>query len=106
MTDPDRKNRTRKFYDAAASDYRSLYGDDPEGYPANRIRLQHVLEVLRESGARKVLDLGCGSGFPLAAMLDAGLNAVGVDFSDNMVTRISCIWSISTSLSWMEMLPT
>jgi SAM-dependent methyltransferase len=93
MTDSDWKNRTRRFYDAEASDYRNLYSTDQETYPANRIRLRHVLEALQECGARTVLDLGCGSGFPLAAMLDAGLDAVGVDFSENMVAEARALLS-------------
>jgi SAM-dependent methyltransferase len=80
------KQRTRSFYDHEAAGYAdSSYGDDPRRYPANRIRLRHVLDVLKAKGARRVLDVGCGSGTPMLRMLEAGFDVSGFDFSDAMV---------------------
>jgi 3' terminal RNA ribose 2'-O-methyltransferase Hen1 len=65
-------------------------GDDdrPEEVGAERVRLndqrlEAVVTVLRESGARRVLDLGCGEGKLLRALLqdDAFTEVVGVDVS-------------------------
>jgi 3' terminal RNA ribose 2'-O-methyltransferase Hen1 len=65
-------------------------GDDdrPEEIGAERVRLndqrlEAVVTVLRESGARRVLDLGCGEGKLLRALLqdDAFTEVVGVDVS-------------------------
>lgn len=88
MTETGWKERARRFYDDEASGYEALaYGDGSGVYPANQIRLGHILDELRAAGSQKVFDLGCGSGYPLAAMLDAGFDAVGIDFSENMVTE-------------------
>ena len=81
------KERARTFYDREAAAYQQTsYGEDPERYPANSIRLKHVLSTLRAAGTSKVLDVGCGSGYPLAVMLDEGIDAVGFDFSEPMVS--------------------
>lgn len=82
------KQKARSFYDKEASRYAdSSYGDDPRRYPANRIRLRHVLEVLKARVARRLLDVGCGSGTPMLRMLEAGFDASGFDFSDAMVAE-------------------
>ena len=40
--------------------------------------LGRLVEVVRRSGARRVLDVGCGAGVNLAAMVEAGPGAVGI----------------------------
>jgi 3' terminal RNA ribose 2'-O-methyltransferase Hen1 len=49
----------------------------------NQLRLEAVLDVLRTSGARRVLDLGCGEGNLLRALLREGQfeTIVGLDVS-------------------------
>ena len=80
------KTLTRRFYDAQAATYAdSNYGDASEEYPANAIRLKHVLDILKGAGVKRVLDIGCGSGLPLLRMLESGFDAVGFDFSPRMV---------------------
>lgn len=82
----DHKALTRRFYDTQAATYTdSNYGDVSEEYPANAIRLEHVLGILKRAGAKRVLDIGCGSGLPLLRMLESGFDAVGFDFSPRMV---------------------
>ena len=92
MSEISWKERARRFYDDEAKGYESMaYGTASGIYPANQIRLGHVLDELRDAGAKRVFDLGCGSGYPLAAMLDAGFDAVGIDFSENMVTEAKAL---------------
>lgn len=86
--DPEQKQRVIAYYDQEADRYIDLYrGDrmDREVYPANDIRLELIVGRLREIGARTVLDVGCGSGGPLLRLLEEGLDALGVDFSQGMV---------------------
>ena len=82
----DSKQRTRAFYDSEAATYADArYGESVETYPAEVVRLDHVLDILRRAGAKRVLDIGCGSGVPLLRMLEAGFDAFGFDFSPQMV---------------------
>ena len=42
-----------------------------------------VVELVRERGARRVLELGCGDGWNSGKLAEAGLDVVGVDWSAN-----------------------
>ncbi|WP_037603354.1 class I SAM-dependent methyltransferase [Streptacidiphilus rugosus] len=52
-----------------------LWQDDP--IPV----IPQAIEALTELGARTVVDLGCGDGRNLAALVDAGFTALGVDIA-------------------------
>ena len=58
-------------------------GDDRPDAPLNEVRLAAVVRMLEASGAARVLDLGCGEGRLLKALLDVRQFAevVGVDAS-------------------------
>lgn len=58
-------------------------GDEPRRVPLAQRRIDAVLDVLRTAGARTVLDLGCGEGALLAALLaDRSFSrVVGADVS-------------------------
>lgn len=45
---------------------------DTQTSDLHEVRLDHVATLLRDSGARTVLDLGCGSGALLQRLLEAG----------------------------------
>ena len=61
-------------------------GDQPPT-PLKLLRLQAVLDAVHEVGARRVVDLGCGEGFYLRALLDdpAIAELVGVDVSPRVL---------------------
>jgi 3' terminal RNA ribose 2'-O-methyltransferase Hen1 len=71
--DPDRDRAVREAEEAAVEEPLRL----------NQERIRTVVEVLREAGAKSVLDVGCGSGRLLAALLKepALERVVGVDIS-------------------------
>jgi 3' terminal RNA ribose 2'-O-methyltransferase Hen1 len=83
------KNHASLFYPALAQlDEDAPAAEDPDqgaeraAVPLREQRLAAVLRALEESGARRVLDLGCGSGALLAPLLRAGYEeVVGVDVS-------------------------
>lgn len=55
--------------------------------PLREQRLDFVVWTLRMAGARRVVDLGCGEGQMLEALLIGGLvHVIGVDMSENRVT--------------------
>jgi SAM-dependent methyltransferase len=84
----EEKERVVRYYDQEAAGYVELYRRDrmeQEVYPANDVRLELVVERLQAAGCRRVLDVGCGSGAPLARFLREGFDAIGFDFSPKMV---------------------
>jgi len=84
----------RRLVDEALA---QLAGDDPlpeeeetdTGIPLNEQRLKAVVEELKACGARRVLDLGCGEGALLGALLaDASFTEiVGLDASPRALRR-------------------
>lgn len=88
VTGDDQKKRVIQYYDQEAPCYIELYRAEQMGqefYPANAIRLEIVVSRLKARGARRVLDIGCGSGGPLVRFLKEGFDARGIDFSPGMV---------------------
>jgi 2-polyprenyl-3-methyl-5-hydroxy-6-metoxy-1,4-benzoquinol methylase len=54
----------------------------PLGDPLTPRRHALVLDRLRQAGARRVLDAGAGAGDLVAALTDAGFDAVGLELSE------------------------
>lgn len=61
--------------------------DFSKGYPANNKRLEIALSILDRVKPKNVLDVGCGTGDPLVAILRAGYDAQGFDYADEMVAQ-------------------
>lgn len=71
--------------------YRPLAGAlklvDPVQGLINGPSRRAVVRILREFGARKVLDVGCGSGGLCCCLAKAGLRTTGLDSSETMLAR-------------------
>jgi SAM-dependent methyltransferase len=68
----------------ATAERTSLAFNWGEGAPSAHVYLAPaVLKFLRESGARRVLDLGCGNGTFTARIAAAGHEVVGIDASSS-----------------------
>ena len=80
-----------EYYNAVADNYFQQYQRDnlatSADYPANYFRLQILIRLLAESGARSVYEVGVGEGTPLATMASLGLRVAGCDISDEMVSK-------------------
>ena len=68
------------------------YGDDYKDhshkkYPANRYRLNIVKKILKDLRPKRILDIGCGTGDPLAEITKLGFDVSGFDYSLEMVGK-------------------
>lgn len=51
--------------------------------------VRRVVEIVAGSGARRVLEVGCGDGWNCAKLVEAGLDVVGIDWSKNGIEHAS-----------------
>lgn len=51
----------------------------------SRTYVSRAIEIIKQSGARTVLEVGCGDGWNCGQMAKAGLDVVGIDWSENGV---------------------
>lgn len=81
--------------------------DYKEFYPEHKFRLRIFLDRLKAIQPTKVLDVGCGSGEPLVAMLGQGFDAYGFDYSKEMVAQARSTLSVNGfdegRVSWNNM---
>ncbi len=80
-------DRVPLHYRSLARDYRNQYEAGFDEYPANKIRLDMILPRLIETGARSVLDCGCGEGTPMLRFAEAGIQVWGFDFVEEMAEQ-------------------
>jgi SAM-dependent methyltransferase len=78
-------SRTLQFYGGHAADLTRQYAAAP-GIAAR------FFPVAFTPGSR-ILDLGCGSGRDLKALIDAGYDAAGVDACDDMLREAKARYS-------------
>lgn len=73
----------KDFWDSAAK------GRNEEAYGCphamNAVRLRITLDILGKYAPGKLLDAGCGAGATTRAVLDAGWDAMAIDYSQGMV---------------------
>ena len=82
MAETDPKDLVRRGYDALAARYDEVYGAETK----YRSLLDELCRRIPAGGT--VLDLGCGSGVPVARTLAAaGFRVTGVDISDVQISR-------------------
>lgn len=87
--------RTQKFFDGYAADFDALYGTrrslinrvvNPLLRRSMKLRYQRTLESCDPIEGAEVLDVGCGPGHYLVALLRRGAaRAVGLDFAEGML---------------------
>jgi len=85
MKDVVGKKRARKYYDQEAKNYINMYKTGYEEYPANLIRLNFTIKLLKQRTFKNILDVGCGSAGPMIRLLREGFLVKGCDFSNAMV---------------------
>jgi len=61
--------------------------DSGTGYPGNHFAFRHVLTTLHERKAKRLLEVGVGSGNAISVFSDAGLEFFGIDNKREMLER-------------------
>lgn len=79
------KEKVKKYYDQEAEEYVRMYKKGYKEYPANLVRLDFVVERLKQNKVTTVLDVGCGACGPMVRLLKEGFNVKGFDYSEEMV---------------------
>lgn len=79
------KEKAKKYYDQGAKDYIQMYREGYKEYPANLIRLNFIVERLKQNRVKTVLDAGCGTCGPMIRLLKEEFKVTGFDFSEEMV---------------------
>lgn len=79
------KKRAEQYYDQEAKEYIAMYKPGYGKYPANLIRLNILIERLKQLKFKSVLDAGCGTAGPMIRLLKEGFSLKGFDFSEEMV---------------------
>lgn len=78
-------SETRRSYDVDASGYAATVRGLLDGNPYLRSSLALFAELVRDSGGGPVADIGCGPGYVTAHLRDLGVDAFGIDLSEEMV---------------------
>lgn len=81
------KNKVKAYYDQRAEDYIHMYKKGYKKYPANLIRLNYVVERLKQNKVTTVWDIGCGTCGPMTRLLAEGFKVKGFDSSAEMVEK-------------------
>jgi 2-polyprenyl-3-methyl-5-hydroxy-6-metoxy-1,4-benzoquinol methylase len=85
---PYNRNALIKWYDENAANYDDLsYKQDQASYGGDAYRIVLVKKLLDGLGIKDVLDVGCGTGSPMLALLEGGIDARGFDLSPGMITE-------------------
>lgn len=78
---------TRAGYDATASEYAARFHRHLDDKPVELAMLSAFAGLVRKTGRRDVLDVGCGTGATTAILRDRGLMTTGIDLSPNMIAE-------------------
>ena len=93
----DTQSQVKQHYSVTASTYRNHYDpaqhDSSPTYPAEYFRLNLLLDRLKETSAKRVLDAGCGEGTPLMRVAELGAEIRGFDFTPEMIEEARDIFS-------------
>jgi SAM-dependent methyltransferase len=87
MDQPDFLAATRESYDRTAARYAERFHRHLEDKPIDRAMISAFADLIVSGVNKRVLDIGCGTGFTTALLAERGLEAVGIDLSDNMIAH-------------------
>jgi len=74
-----------KGYKTFPQKYLVAYDKNFNEYPHMRLRFEIVMDVIKKSRIKKILDVGCGSCMPLLKLLKLGYDIKGIDLAKEMI---------------------
>lgn len=74
-----------KAYKHRPKEYLKVYNKQYKRYQHQRIRFEIVLDRMQKFQIKSVLDVGCGSCFPILQLLKLGYDCRGVDLTPEMI---------------------
>jgi len=77
--------KVKEFYNQEHKKYIDMYKENYKEYPANLIRINFLIERLKQNKVSKILDIGCGTCGPMIRLLNEGFKVRGFDFSEDMI---------------------
>ena len=85
---PRRRNLMQPDLSFTQEHYRALFDPNREGgYPGNHVAYRHVLNVLHERKAHRLLEIGVGSGLAIPIFSGAKMDFYGIDNQPEMVAK-------------------
>lgn len=84
----DQQRQTQQYFRSAVEGWQSKSTNESGGYSIIEGRNRAVLSILETvDGAKKFLDVGCGTGQLVLAAARKGLEAEGIDFAEEMIAQ-------------------
>ena len=79
------KVKINEYYSQETKDYIQMYKDGYKEYPENLIRLNFIINRLKQNKIKTILDVGCGACGPMIKLLEEGFDVQGFDLSEEMI---------------------
>ena len=80
-------DRTRDGYDAAATEFATMFENYLDDKPIEKALLAAFAELVRATGNTSVADVGCGTGVTTRILADLDVEPTGIDLSPNMIAE-------------------
>ncbi|WP_280537338.1 class I SAM-dependent methyltransferase [Halopenitus sp. POP-27] len=86
LTEPSDISQVRSHYDSKVDEYDRMYFSDRDDYVPALVAEEILLKRILDLDADRVLDMGCGNGGMVHTLCKNGIDAVGFDLSEEMIT--------------------